>query len=188
MTSPVPALDIPALIARILQGERAGFAVLVRRYQGPLFAYLGRMGLSPGVAEELAQESFLRAWRHLADYDAARGAFSTWLFTIAHRLALSECAHPLRRAQQPWNDEVHQPACEAPQPHEALMQQQRRQQVQQALRALPLADRSVLALAYFEELDMAAIARIEGCGVGALKVRLHRARQRLRKELEQHHG
>jgi RNA polymerase sigma-70 factor (ECF subfamily) len=65
---------------------------------------------------------------------------------------------------------------------------QRRERLQRALRVLSVQDRSALALAYFQELDLAAIARIEHCTVAAIKVRLHRAKQRLREQLELPHA
>ena len=72
-----------------LGGDPVAFGELVTRYQHSLFGFLGRMGLEPAVCEELAQETFLRAWVNRASYDAGKAAVSTWLFTIARNLALS---------------------------------------------------------------------------------------------------
>lgn len=76
-------------------------------------------------------------------------------------------------------------ACDRNQPTEALNQQQQTQLLMTALRSLPLKDRSALAFAYFQDLDLASIARIEGCTANAIKVRLHRAKQQLRQLLEE---
>ena len=86
------------IVECILAGEPARFRALVQRYQRPLFVYLARMGLSNGEAEDLAQETFVRAWQHLADFDPDRGRFATWLFTIAQRLALTLLARAERTA------------------------------------------------------------------------------------------
>lgn len=177
-------MDIDIILRRIRGGDRSAFAELVEHFQRPLFGYLGRMGLHQGQAEELAQEAFLRAWQQLASYDPRHAAFSTWLFTIARNLALNELTRASSRHEQAVGDQLPELPCEQAQPAQALMAQQQRQRVQQALRQLPHDDRSALALAYFEELDLASIARIEGCSVAAIKVRLHRARQRLRDLLE----
>ena len=139
------------------------------------------MGQSQAAAEDLAQETFLRAWTRLTSYDPTRAAFSTWLFTIARNLLLNDIA---KKRELAIDEALPDVACEGQQPPEVLQQAQHRQRVQDALRLLPIQDRSALALAYFHELDLAAIARIEGCSVGAVKTRLTRARQRLRQLLE----
>jgi RNA polymerase sigma-70 factor (ECF subfamily) len=177
-------VDINLLLRRIDKGDRSAFAELVEHFQRPLFGYLGRMGLRQGQAEEVAQETFLRAWQRLGDYDQARAAFSTWLFTIARNLAINELTRASSSHEQTFGEDMPEMACEHGQPAQEVMNRQLRLQVQQALRMLPYDDRSALALAYYEELDMASIARIEGCTVGAIKVRLHRAKQRLRQLLE----
>ena len=68
-------------------GSRDAFGELVERHQGPLFHFLQVRTGSAADAEELTQESFLRAWKYLDRYDA-RYSFSTWLFTVARRLAI----------------------------------------------------------------------------------------------------
>ncbi len=191
-------MDIAPIIRRIQEGDRSAFAGVVRHFQGPLFGYLGRMGLGQAIAQELAQESFLRAWTHLAEFDPKRAQFSTWLFTIARNLALNELGsatqkHERLRTHNAAHDDVDSDTtdsvvCAAAQPPQVLEDMQRRLHLQLALRALSVQDRSALALAYFQELKLDDVARIEGCTVGAIKVRLHRAKQRLRELLENDHA
>ena len=97
-------------IERVRAGDKRAFAPLVRRYQQPVFRYLGRLGLGQADVEELAQETFLRAYRHLHAYNPHRAQFSTWLLTIARRLGLNALAHGRRREVS----ESHEPAAEAP--------------------------------------------------------------------------
>jgi len=78
-------MDDEQLVQQVLRGESRAFEVLVLRHQRPLFHYLGRMGLDAAETEDLAQEAFLRAYRHLHRFDPRRARFSTWLFTIARR-------------------------------------------------------------------------------------------------------
>ena len=78
-----------SIIERIAGGEREAFGELVQRYQQPLFGFLGRMGITQAQAEDLAQETFLRAWAHLQQFDPARAQFGTWLHTIARNLAFT---------------------------------------------------------------------------------------------------
>ena len=89
--------DIRDVLERVARGEAQAFAELVVHYQRPLFAFLGRMGLNAARAEEVAQESFLRAWQNLPSYRSEQAQFSTWLFTIARRLALNELTRSQHR-------------------------------------------------------------------------------------------
>ena len=164
--------------------SQADFAELVKRFQGPLFGFLGRMGFGQAQAEDLAQETFLRAWQSLGQYSAQRGAFSTWLFTIARNLAVNERGRAANQYEV-WEGPVpaDMPSTEL-EPDDLLSLAQERKVLQRALAQLPVADRCVLALAYISELDVASIARIEGCSAGAVKTRLHRARHRLAEILE----
>jgi len=177
-------MNIDDILRRIQAGDRQAFAEVVRQYQHPLFGFLGSMGLCRGQVEETAQETFLRAWRKLGQYNPALGMFSTWLFTIARNLALNEVCRAASRLETPATEDMPEHACDRPQPQEALALAQRRQSLHAALRQLPVADRCVLALAHIQEMNLAEIARIEGCTVGAIKTRLHRARGRLSQLLE----
>jgi RNA polymerase sigma-70 factor (ECF subfamily) len=168
------------LVMRAAAGERAAFEALVRRFQQPVFAFLGRMGLTQAEAEDLAQEAFVRAWQHLDRYRPEQAAFSTWLFTIARRLALNALDGAGHRLTDRSGDPPPNLACEQPGPAQTLQVRQQRDAIRAALRRLPAADRSVLALAYVQDLSLADIARVEACSESAVKARLHRARQRLR--------
>ena len=176
-------MDYNTLIHNILAGKRADFAPIVQRFQHSLFGYLGRMGFSQAQAEELAQETFLRAWQHLGEYDTKRAEFSTWLFTIAHRLALNELDRASTRLETEL-DEHFEPASTSTSPSEQLELSEQQRLLQQALLNLPIAERSIIALAYTQGLDMKTLAKIENCTESALKVRLHRAKEHLRTILE----
>lgn len=177
-------MDIDHLLRCIRAGDRNAFAPVVARYQHALFRFLGNMGLRREEAEDLAQEAFIRAWRNLGQYDPTQSQFSTWLLTIARNLALKQIAQQSGRAE-PFDEQMAEHLhCERAPPPEALETEQRRLAVHAAIRQLPTSDRSVLALAYLRDLDMEQIAIIECCSVGAVKTRLHRARNRLSQLLE----
>lgn len=180
-------MEITEVLQRVRAGDRQAYATVVMHYQGALFGFLGRMGLAPARAEEIAQDTFLRAWTHLVDFDPRRAAFGTWLFTIARRLALNELARGANRQEVAMTPE-HDPVCRAPQPPESLALGEKRERLRTALAELPADDRSVLALACIDELTLAEVARIEGCTTGAVKTRLHRARRRLAELLEDDDG
>jgi RNA polymerase sigma-70 factor, ECF subfamily len=178
-------MDIEDVRNRIRAGDRQAFAEVVREYQRPLFGFLGRMGLSRAQTEDLAQEAFLRAWRNLEQYRPGLSRFSTWLYAIARNLALNELERATSRPMV--REEAPEPVCERPRPDESLDAARRRRMLHQALGQLALPDRSVLALAYLADLNIAEIARIEGCSEGAVKTRLSRARGRLSDILEKDH-
>jgi RNA polymerase sigma-70 factor (ECF subfamily) len=149
----------------------------VKRYQRPLLHYLGRMGLTTAEAEELTQETFLRAYRHLTDFDSRRALFSTWLFTIARRLALNLLARQ-RHQIADCNDTVLQDS--AAEFHEDYDRRVVTQRIHLALSQLPLKYRSPLSLVYLGDLSIAEIAQIEGCAEGTVKSRIHRAKHQLK--------
>lgn len=171
-------------IRRIAAGDSAAFGRLVAAHQGMIFGYLGRMGLDAGSAEDIAQETFLRLWRHAAGYAAERAGVTTWLLTIARNLALNHLARPSRRAEAGSADDLPEIADAGPGPDEVLVRKERQARLRTALAQLSHADRSLIAAAYVEDVDIAGLARLEGCSAGAAKTRLHRARARLRLLLE----
>ena len=181
-------MDIKPLLKRIAAGDRQAYAQIVEHYQRPLFGFLGRMALGQAHAEDVAQEAFLRAWNNLADYKPEVAEFSTWLFTIARNLALHELERAANRHEMQMPELLPEVACAALQPPDELARLQQQGRLQVALHKLSLPDRSALALAYIHELDLDAVARIEGCTTGAIKTRLHRAKERLRQLLEEHDG
>jgi RNA polymerase sigma-70 factor (ECF subfamily) len=171
------------VLDRIASGEREAFAELVQRYQQSLFGFLGRMGVTQVQAEDLAQETFLRAWSHLQQFDPKRAQFSTWLHTIARNLALTFLTSRQHQAVIA-EDALEDVACEQSNPMQHLQAKQERELLQHALRRLPMADRSALALTYVHGMSLTDVARIEGTSLPAIKTRLHRARQALRSMLE----
>lgn len=181
------ALGSDADISETARGDHLAFGRIVAAHQDRIFAYLGRMGLDSAMAEDVAQETFLRVWRHAGKYDSRLGSLTTWILTIARNLALTRLSLPVSRTEAPVSAETLEIASDAPLPDEQLVTQQRQQRLQAALARLSAADRSLLSSSYIDDLDLAAIARIEGCSIGAAKVRLHRARQRLRQILEADH-
>ncbi|MCB1909342.1 MAG: sigma-70 family RNA polymerase sigma factor [Rhodocyclaceae bacterium] len=174
------------LISRFLCGERAAFAELVEHYQRPVIAYFGRLGLSAAEADELAQEAFIRVWTNADRFDPGRASLATWLFSIVHHLAVNALNRADRRYCLPL-DAAGEAIDDSPGPEVATQLAERKRILRNALRQLPTVDRSVLALSYFRELDLAAIARIEGCSEAAVKQRLYRARIALRRLLENRH-
>ncbi len=92
-----PPGDDAQLIDRLVAGDEAALAALYDACAGPIFALLLRIVADRAVAEDLLQETFLRAWQRAATYRGERGRALPWLLTIAHHLAVNELRH--RRPQ-----------------------------------------------------------------------------------------
>jgi RNA polymerase sigma-70 factor, ECF subfamily len=195
----VPSVSLQAILQRIANGEQLAFAELVQMYQRPLFGFLGRMGMAQAQAEDIAQETFLRAWTHLPSFDATQAQFGTWLFTIARNLAYSALQSAAHQREVRWEVkgedradvnhdgigiEAPDAVCPQPGPPQLMMQAQQQAQLQAALRQLPMPERSALALVYVHGLALVDVARIEGDSLPAIKTRLHRAKRRLRALLQ----
>ncbi|MBI4462356.1 MAG: sigma-70 family RNA polymerase sigma factor [Acidobacteria bacterium] len=176
---------------RLKAGEVETLASLVEKYRTPLVHFLYRMVHDAAVAEELAQEVFIRVYRARKSY-RPRAKFSTWLFTIATNLALNSLRDGrLRRAaEMPLETspgEGPERAVEATDPkptmEQHLLEAERLALIRRAVEELPEKQRLAVLLHKYQELDYAEIADILGCSESALKSLLFRAYEALRVKL-----
>jgi RNA polymerase sigma-70 factor (ECF subfamily) len=154
------------LMARVAADDRGAYDELYARYRGPVYRFLARRTGSLAAAEEAHQEAWLRVYRYRHGYDAAR-PFRSWLFAIA-----ANCG---RDAARPDPALYHLPL-EPGDPFDL------RDQLVSALGALEAEDRKLLLLAV-EGFNGPEIAQMLDLGAGAVRMRLHRARQRVREAL-----
>jgi RNA polymerase sigma-70 factor, ECF subfamily len=169
------------LVERVVQGNREAFRLLVLRYQRPLFRFLGLLGFDAATCEDLAQQTFLSAFRALGDFDPTRARFATWLFTIAKRHASHERERAYHRHESPSTDVLEAASrSTAISPIENASLSQLLRTLDDALRSLPQDLRSAFLLSRIEELTLEEVAAVENCPVGTVKSRIHRARERLR--------
>lgn len=162
------------LVRRVLAGKTDDFRVLVDRYQQSIFRFTSGMLWNHEEAYDVTQEVFLAAFANLSSYVLSRAAFSTWLFTIAR----NRCINALTRRRPLALDNP--AAVEDVTSADTLARQELSQQLDRALAALPVEQRTAFVLAEIEELSYAEIARIERVSLGTVKSRIHRAKQRLR--------
>jgi RNA polymerase sigma-70 factor (ECF subfamily) len=170
------------LVQQVMNGNREAFRLLIVRYQRPVFRFLGLLGFTQATVEDIAQETFLRAFRALATFDAHQGRFSTWLFTIAKRLAANERQRKSRN-EQPWSESIPEPLSELTDPAEQARDVERTRRVRTAINALEEPMRSTFIFAQLHELRLDEVAALQGCAVGTVKSRVHRAREILRAAL-----
>jgi RNA polymerase sigma-70 factor (ECF subfamily) len=168
-------------VERVLAGDISAFEGIVRRWQGPLINLAYRFCHDRGRAEELAQETFLRAYRGLGQW-RKDAVFSTWLFALATNLYRSE----LRRipAQTVSLDDIAEPA-DGRSADGGLEDRDRDIAVRRAVGALPAKYREALILFYFHDMDVSNAARSLGLPEGTVKARLSRGRDILRSKLPQ---
>jgi RNA polymerase sigma-70 factor (ECF subfamily) len=172
-------MDDEFLVRQILGGNRDAFRLLVLRYERPLFRFLGLLGFAQDNAEDLAQQTFLRVFRSLASFDARQSRFGTWLFTIAKRLAANERQRAHRRHEQPVAEGSEDDA-PVTTPVDPAVSAERSRRLRDAIAALPEALRSTFFLSQINELTLDEVAAVEGCPLGTVKSRIHRAREQLR--------
>lgn len=166
-----------ATIDRVLDGDTAAFADIVARWQGPLVNLAYRFCRDRGRAEDMAQETFLRAFRRLGSW-RRDAAFSTWLFALATNVYRTE----LRRTPtEPVEFEEHL-ATSASAEAEAG-ESDRRSLVHRALQSLPPKYRDPLILFYFHDQDVAMTALSLDLPAGTVKARLSRGRAFLKSKL-----
>ena len=170
-------------IAKTAEGDPTAFQRVVEAHQARVFALFGRMGLDAASAEDVAQETFLRVWKNASRYNSVLSAPATWILTIARNAALTTLESRAHR-REVGEDFAPEDAATDPAADEVLIAAERRLRLRRALQGVSPKDRALLAASYFDELSLADIAEIEGCTPGAAKLRLHRARARLREILE----
>lgn len=159
------------------------FEAVVQAYQNSIYNLCYKLLGEASAAEDATQETFLRAYHHLAGYDRQR-PLQTWLFSIASH----HCIDRLRRPRPIWlpvDDDVvaaHEPA---PGPEGIVLRHELRDQIQELLGCLQPRDRCAIILRYWYDQSYVEIATVLGTTVSSVKSRLHRARHELGKRLAQ---
>lgn len=176
------------LMMQVRTGDTACFAQLLERHRTPVIHFLYRMIQNQSVAEELAQEVFLRVYRSRESYEPT-AKFTTWLYRIATHLALNYLRdHRRERAEQSIDVEVgDSPTRELTDRQSTVEQELVRQatlnEVRQAIERLPDKQRAAVLMHKYEELEYSNIARVLQCSESAVKSLLFRAYETLRARL-----
>lgn len=183
------ALDYDAeLMLRVKEGDGASFAILLEKHRSPVIHFLYRMVQNQAVAEELAQEVFLRVYRSRGTYEPT-AKFTTWLFRIATHLALNSLRDGKNERMQDRLDEhtedvpVRQLSDGKPSVEQAMVYQAKFEEVRQAIAALPDKQRAAVLMHKYEEMDYSQIAKVLNCSESAVKSLLFRAYESLRARL-----
>ncbi|MGH7555443.1 MAG: RNA polymerase sigma factor [Longimicrobiales bacterium] len=164
------------LLTAARRGDERSFLALYQRHRTPLFRFAWRLTGSVTTAEDVIQECFL-ALIEGACFDAEQGSLRGYLFGITRNLALQRLRIAGRESEELEDAEA------ALDPLEELISSERSEVVARAVAALPPLQREAVILFEYEEMSLEEIARVAGTETGAVKARLHRARETLRRRL-----
>jgi len=170
------SLSDETLLAGLAAGQADAATAFVRRFQARVFGLVITIVRDPGLAEDVAQEAFVRAWRHADTYDPRRGRVATWLLTIARNVAID--AMRVRR-MEPLDPDVVASRLGAVDPASAPDDRIRR-----AVAELPVEQRRALFLAVYLGRTGREIAELESVPLGTVKTRIRAAMLKLHASLE----
>jgi len=189
MAGAAAALDYDAeLMLRVKDGDGASFGVLLEKHRSSVVHFLYRMVQNSAVAEELAQEVFLRVYRSRGSYEPT-AKFTTWLFRIATHLALNALRdNKNERLQDRLDDDssempARQVSDSRPSVEQSLVYQAKLAEVRRAIAALPDKQRAAVLMHKYEEMEYSQIAKVLNCSESAVKSLLFRAYEALRARL-----
>jgi RNA polymerase sigma-70 factor (ECF subfamily) len=173
------------LVAGALGGSQEAFRELVTRFERPVYTLILRMVRDSTTAEDLAQEVFVKAYRHLAAYDSRR-KLASWLFKIAHNTTIDHLRHgaldtvPLAAEKAEGGDLLAVLADSAAEsPAAAAERRDMARALERAIARLRPEYREAVVLRYVEGLSYLEISDVLGLPLGTLKTNLHRARKEL---------
>lgn len=182
-------LDYDAeLMIRVKSGDDTSFTLLLQKHRAPVIHFLYRMVQNRAVAEELAQEVFLRVYRARGTYEPT-AKFTTWLFRIATHLALNALRDgkneraEARLDGEPAEAPARQVSDARPSVEQAMVNQARLEEVRRAIAGLPDKQRAAVLMHKYEEMDYSQIAKALQCSESAVKSLLFRAYETLRARL-----
>jgi RNA polymerase sigma-70 factor (ECF subfamily) len=167
------------LVRRVGAGDKRAASELVRRHLPRMVGLARRMLGDPAEAEDVAQEVFLRVWKHAAAWKPGQAKFETWM----HRVGMNLCLDRLRRSGRHGGEVSPETPDTRASATKALDDRQRRDRVRDALQKLPERQRAALVLCYYQERTNIEAAEILGVSVDALESLLSRARRTLKSAL-----
>ena len=177
------------LVAKARTGDRDAFRVLVERHSRSLFRLAFRMTGNQQDAEDVVQDSFLRAYKQLDRFDE-RASFGTWVYRIAVNCSLDLVRSRKRRNEHvaPAELEMEDPILSLPShdptPDRMALSGEVRDRVAEAMTELSASERTAFVLRHFEGMRIEEVSRVLGCQPGAAKHSVFRAVQKLRRALE----
>lgn len=187
-SSPTVAVLLPA----IARGDVNAFESLYDRYASTIYGLLLRILASPDDAQEVMQETFVKAWSNARMFDSVRGSEAAWLISIARSRGIDKLRSRKLRSDRE-NDagrevSIHSSFAEHRTGADHAIRSEQQTAVRGALAELPEPQRVALELAYFEGLSQSEIAERLGEPLGTIKTRMQLGMKKLRERLKEHRG
>ena len=178
-------IDDQVYINKILNGDSNAFAVLVDRYKDLVYTLAMRMVKNKEEAEEVAQDTFIKAYKSLAKFKG-ESKFSTWIYKVAY----NSCLDRLKKIKRQYNtvaiDEYTEHQVKSiDNALDKIEEQEKKQAIKACLELLPGEDSFLLTLYYFEELSLDEISKVTGLKPNNVKVKLFRSRKKLANVLKE---
>ncbi|MCK4854381.1 MAG: sigma-70 family RNA polymerase sigma factor [Bacteroidales bacterium] len=166
-------------ISKVLEGDRNAFAYLVDKYKTMVYSLALRLVKDREEAEEISQDSFIKAYQSLASFKG-KAKFSSWLYRIVYNTAISKLRQqPAGRVSLDESNIADTLYIENKQNYDALSAGERKKYLEKALDSLDMDEKMLVILYYYEERDLDEIATIAGLTKTNTKVKLYRARKKM---------
>jgi RNA polymerase sigma-70 factor (ECF subfamily) len=181
------------LAVKAQKGDREAFGVLVENFQTRIYSFCYQFFRDRDIATEMAQETFLRAYRYIKKYDSKR-KFSTWIYSIAKNICIDEKRKMDRSRTVPIDDVNPSTILSGEQsyhlkdPSQISLHLEDRMLLEDAITRLPEKYRTAIILCYFQELPYQEIADILNLSLNLVKVRIFRAKKQLLEILKEKQG
>ncbi len=173
------------IIARVLSGDRQAYALLVEEYKGPIFNLAYRMTGSREDADDLTQETFIRVYQNLQQFDQSK-KFFTWIYTIGINLIRNHLKKNERKVAHlvvPDSALEHQAQGHEIGEGEALSYD-RMIRLEQVIRKLPVDLREAIILKFVQDMTFEQVANVTGDSVSAVKMRIYRGLEKMKQMME----
>ncbi|MBW2599673.1 MAG: RNA polymerase sigma factor [Deltaproteobacteria bacterium] len=176
------------IIKRVLDGDHDSYALLVDRYKAPIFNLACRMTGSYEDASDLAQETFVKAFKNLGHFDQKK-KFFTWLYTIGLNLVRNHLKKGKRVSLRGVAADTDLPSRDKSlNPEHSLIREQKMRHLNMCLHRLPDNLKEAVVLRFYQELSFGEVAGISGISLSAAKMRTYRGLEKLRELMEEQSG
>lgn len=173
--------DNKKLVKRAIAGDKNAFGELYKIFLNKIYRFVYFLVRDEFLAEDITQNTFLKAWNSLPNFSVGRGTFQSFLYTIARNLVID---NQRRKKEISLGTEFGEAVESGENPEAEVWKNESMQRVRLALSNLEELDRQIIILRFFEDLKFDEISQIVGKEPGALRVKVHRLLEIMRKDLE----